>query len=60
MTTSNITKGYLEKLISELVKNGEDKEELSMWIDLYDILSPEERETLIGNLEKELRDLQKL
>jgi len=60
MTTNNISKEYLEKLIDDLVKEGEDKAELSMWVDLYDLLSPEERETLAVNLEKELKDLQEL
>ncbi|OGJ09449.1 hypothetical protein A2356_01205 [Candidatus Nomurabacteria bacterium RIFOXYB1_FULL_39_16] len=60
MTINNTKKEYLEKLIADLVKNGEDKEELSMWVDLYDLLSPEEREALVHNLEKELGDLQKL
>lgn len=60
MTTNNITKEYLEKLVADLVKNGEDKEELSMWIELYDVLSKEELEKLINNLEKELKDLENL
>lgn len=60
MTTNNISKEYLEKLIAGLVKEGEDKAELSMWLDLYDLLSPEERETLVNNLEKELKDLKGL
>lgn len=60
MTTNNTSKEYLEKIITELVKAGEDKEELSMWVELYDVLSPEELETLINNLEKELKDLQSL
>lgn len=58
MTTSNVSKEYLGKLIAELVEAGEDEEELSVWIDLYDLLSPEELATLIRNLEKELKDLQ--
>lgn len=60
MTINNTTKEYLEKLVADLVKNGEDKEELSMWLDLYDVLSPEELEKLINSLEKELKDLQSL
>lgn len=60
MPTNNTSKEYLEKIITELVKNGEDKEELSVWIELYDILSPPELEKLINNLEKELKDLRKL
>ena len=60
MTTNNISIEYLEKLIDDLVKEGEDKAELSMWVDLYDLLSPEERETLAVNLEKELKDLNEL
>ena len=60
MTINNTKKEYLEKLIADLVKNGEDKEELSMWLDLYDLLFPEERETLVNNLKKELKDLQGL
>lgn len=60
MTTNNTSKEYLEKIITLLVEAGEDKEELSMWIELYDILSPEELKTLIKNLEKELKDLQSL
>ena len=60
MTVNNTTKEYLEKLVADLMKSGEDKEELSMWVDLYDLLSPEERETLVNNLEKELRDLETL
>ncbi len=60
METNNISKEYLKKLTTELVKIGENKEELSMWIDLYDLLSTEERNTLINNLEKELKNLQNL
>jgi len=60
MTINNISKEYLGKLIAELVKAGEDKVELSMWLDLYDLLSQQEREALISNLEKELKDLQNL
>jgi hypothetical protein len=60
MPTNSITKEYLEKLITDLVGAGEEKEELSIWIDLYDILSSEERNKLVHNLEKELKDLQEL
>lgn len=58
--TINTSKEYLENLITELVKVGESKEELSMWLELYDILSPEEREKIVGNFEKELEQLRKL
>lgn len=60
MTLNNISKEYLEKLITELCKNGEAEEELSMWIDLYDILSKEEKISLIKNLETELQNLKNL
>lgn len=60
MQINNTSKEYLKKLVADLVKNGEDKIELSMWVELYDVLSPEELKTLINNLEKELKDLQNL
>lgn len=60
METNNTSKEYLEKLITELCEAGEAKEELSMWIDLYDAMSKEELKKLINNLERELDDLQKL
>jgi len=56
----NTTKEYLEKLTNELCKEGENREELAIWVDLYDAMSGEERKTLIDNLEKELKGLQEL
>ena len=60
MPHNNNSKEYLENIIANLCKKGEDKEELSMWIDLYDAMSPEEQKSLIENLEKELKDLENL
>lgn len=60
METNNISKEYLEKLVAELVTLGENQEELSMWIELYDTLSEEERKKIILNLEKESKDLRSL
>lgn len=60
MTTSNIQKEYLEKIVTELVELGEDKKDLSLWIEIYDVMSPEEQGKLLQNLEKELEDLGKL
>jgi len=54
------SKKYLEEIIAELCKKGEDIDELSMWIDLYDALSNEEQEDLINNLLNELKDLKSL
>lgn len=54
------SKEYLEKLITDLCKEGEDKEELSLWLNLYDTLNESERMALINNLEKELKDLKNL
>ena len=59
MKQFNMSKEYLEKLITELCENGEDKDELSMWILLYDAMSDDEKKCLIENLEKELGDLKK-
>jgi hypothetical protein len=60
MEKNNLSKEYLEELIEKLVKAGEDKEELSLWVELYDVLTEEERAKIIANLEKELQDLQSL
>jgi len=58
--TNNNSKEYLEKLVVELCKEGEDKEELSLWVDLYDALTEDERTKIIFNLEKELKALKAL
>ncbi len=60
MEPNNISKEYLEKLVAKLVQVGESQTELSLWIDLCDILSDEERRKVILNLEKELNDLKLL
>ncbi len=60
MKNSKTSKEYLEKLVSDLRKEGEDKGELSIWVNLYDALSPEEQKALIDNLEQELKELQNL
>jgi hypothetical protein len=59
MTNTN-SKENLEKLIDELCNVGEDREELTLWLNLYDILSEEEKSTLVANLEKELKQLKAL
>ena len=57
---SNISKQHLEELIKDLVIEGEDSQELSLWIDLYDTMEDTEKIELINNLENELKELQKL
>lgn len=57
MENNNVSKEYLEKLITGLIDAGEDREELSLWRDLYDVLSREELRALLDNLEKELKNL---
>ena len=60
MDKNNLSKEYLEKIVDELCKAGEDRRELSIWVDLHNILSEEERQKLLDNLEKELKDLRNL
>ncbi|MFA5999838.1 MAG: hypothetical protein WC783_02565 [Candidatus Paceibacterota bacterium] len=57
---NNNSKEYLEKLINDLCKEGEDKDELTLWLNLYDALTEDERTALIDNLEKELQQLKNL
>lgn len=57
MLKTNLTKEYLEKLVSDLIGLGEDQEELSIWVDLYDAMNDMEKTKLIKNLEKEIKQL---
>jgi hypothetical protein len=56
----NTSKEYLAKLILELSEEGENKEELHLWYNLYDLMEKKEIEDLIINLEKELEQLKYL
>lgn len=51
------TKQNLNSLIDELVVLGEDRESLSLWNDIFDILEESEQIELITNLEKEREQL---
>jgi len=58
--SDNLSKEYIHKIIEELVSLGEDKEELSLWLTMYEAMIPEEQKKLVKNLEDELEELQKL
>ena len=60
MDNTNTTKENLAKIIGELSQVGENRDELNLWLNLYDILTDVERNTLFTNLEKELGQLKSL
>lgn len=50
----------LKNLISELVKFGEDKDELEIWLTVFPDLEAGEQNELLGNLRAELEQLKKI
>ena len=50
----------LNALIEELTTLGEDRESLSLWIDLFGTLDEPQRGALLENLEKERGELLKI
>lgn len=58
--SDNYTKTHLQELIRALVNEGESKEELFLWFDLFEAMDAGEQKKLLQNLEKELEDLKKL
>jgi hypothetical protein len=53
-----MTHDELAELMRRLIDLGEDQSEMSMWYKLYDILSDQEKEQLVINLQKELKELE--
>jgi hypothetical protein len=47
----------LNELIDELIKHGEDRDELQYWKDIYPDLSEEEQQKILDSLKKELVEL---
>jgi hypothetical protein len=47
----------INTLIGELIKRGEDKDELEYWRDIYPNLDEKEQQKLIDSLKKELAEL---
>ena len=54
-----MTKEEFHNLIQELLKFGEEPAGLSVWEDIFDDLTVEEREQIIKNLQDELKELQR-
>ena len=50
----------LKNLIDKLITLGEDKDELELWLKLFQDLDPSEQATLISNLQTELQQLEDL
>lgn len=48
------TKEEINKLVEELVSLGEDKDELNVWIELYELMPEENRVELANNLQSEI------
>ena len=50
----------LRDLIKRLVAAGEDAGELDMWLRMFPHMDDEERRELLGSLQKEAEDLEKI
>jgi len=50
----------MDEIIKELIKLGEDPDELKFWTDIYPLLEDEEQKELLQNLKKELAKLKEL
>lgn len=48
----------LHELIEELIRLGDDRDELEFWKSLYPSMSEDEQQALISNLEHELKALE--
>ena len=48
----------LQKLAQRLCELGEDKDELNLWVSIYDDLEPDEQTELEANLQNELTKLE--
>ena len=55
-----MNKNKLKILIDELTELGEDKKELALWHDLFEILDEKEQEKIMENLRSEIKELKKL
>ncbi|HEX3082565.1 MAG TPA: hypothetical protein VHQ86_04900 [Candidatus Saccharimonadia bacterium] len=53
-------KSELTQIIDQLIKLGEDADELHYWVDIYDDLEPEAKAALADNLKGELAKLEAL
>jgi hypothetical protein len=53
-------KNELCEMVDKLISLGEDKDELSFWIEIFDTLDSDARNKLLDNLKKEVADLEKL
>ena len=54
---NNISKQNLEKLVGQLSNLGEDKDELNLWLTIFEDLEPEEQGELTTILQDELKKL---
>lgn len=50
-------KEELKNIIEELLKLGEDRDELQYWSEIFEDLTPEEQEGILNNLKTELEEL---
>ena len=53
-----MNKQEITQIIGQLVQLGEDQDELSYWLQIYDDLSEEKQAMLYVNLKQELESLQ--
>jgi len=49
----------IEPVVAQLIQHGEDSDELTFWLDIFDDLDPEDQSELVQNLTAELAALEK-
>jgi len=54
-----MNKQEITDIIAQLIKLGEDQDELNYWLQIYDDLSEDKQALLYVNLKQELETLQK-
>jgi hypothetical protein len=55
----SIKKEQLEIIIADLIKKGEDADDLIFWLNIFDKLTPEEQEKIFNLLKREQEALSK-
>ena len=57
MIMSNVSDTQFKAVVDELIAQGEDREEMEYWADIFSDLPPEKQKEILELFEKELEEL---
>jgi len=53
-----MTKTQFQELASELMKFGENREELDFWVKIFDDMQPDNKQIVVALMQEELKQLE--